>query len=211
MEGACSLFASFVCRVRFTLGSAATACSSFSSVPSVRSHEARQRKVPVTVLVFSTTEGCRLVQPRDFVRRRHCPDGSDCRLTLPSISFSDNSRWTVSAGPFTSLGGLPTFVLASSSLRAAHQVQGTRFRGGCDGCGAETRCNAQVSVRLRARMQLLKMGQCQCTDPFGWTDQPEPPNACSLRRQVPGGRPRHAHRIRVAEHLESAPRRPHHL
>ena len=36
-------------------------------------------------------------------------------------------------------------------------------------------------------MHLIKMGQCQCTDPFGWTDQPDKrPYALSLRRQVPG-------------------------
>ena len=30
----------------------------------------------------------------------------------------------------------------------------------------------RVSDHSRARMQRKKMGQCQCTDPFGWTDQP---------------------------------------
>ena len=30
------------------------------------------------------------------------------------------------------------------------------------------------------------LGQCQCPGPFGWTEQPEAPYACSLRRQVPG-------------------------
>ena len=38
-----------------------------------------------------------------------------------------------------------------------------------------------------ARATNLKMGQCQCTDPFDWTDQPDKrPYALSLRRQVPG-------------------------
>ena len=32
-------------------------------------------------------------------------------------------------------------------------------------CGWE----AQVSVHLRARVQLIKMGWCQCTISFGWT------------------------------------------
>ena len=42
-------------------------------------------------------------------------------------------------------------------------------------------------VQSHARVQLIKMGQCQCTDPFGWTDQPDKrPYALSLRRQVPG-------------------------
>ena len=44
-----------------------------------RFHEARQRKFPVAVLLFA--EGCRLVQPCNFVRHRHCPDGSNRRLT----------------------------------------------------------------------------------------------------------------------------------
>ena len=40
---------------------------------------------------------------------------------------------------------------------------------------------------MRAReMQLIKTDQCQCTGPFGWTDQPESPYACCLRKQVPG-------------------------
>ena len=38
-----------------------------------------------------------------------------------------------------------------------------------------TVCFTSVSDHSRARMQQIKMGQCQCTDPFGWTDQPEPP------------------------------------
>ena len=33
----------------------------------------------------------------------------------------------------------------------------------------------RVSVHTRTRMQLIKMDQCQCTGPFGWTDQPENP------------------------------------
>ena len=67
--------------VRFTLGSAATACSSFSSVPSIVPTKHVSAKSQSLYSVFSTTEGCRLVQPRDFVRHRHCLDGSDCRLT----------------------------------------------------------------------------------------------------------------------------------
>ena len=35
-----------------------------------------------------------------------------------------------------------------------------------------TECCTCMSVHTRTRMQLIKMGQCQCTDPFGWTDQP---------------------------------------
>ena len=35
-----------------------------------------------------------------------------------------------------------------------------------------TVCFTRVSGQSRARMQLIKLGQCQCTDPFGWTDQP---------------------------------------
>ena len=31
----------------------------------------------------------------------------------------------------------------------------------------------RVSHHSSARVQLIKMGQCQCTDPFGWTDQPD--------------------------------------
>ena len=37
-----------------------------------------------------------------------------------------------------------------------------------------TNCNAQVSVHLRSRVHFFKSDQCQCTGPFGWTDQPEP-------------------------------------
>ena len=48
-----------------------------------------------------------------------------------------------------------------------------------------TECSARMSVHTRTQMQLIKMNQCQCTGPFGWTDQPEYPHACSLRRQVP--------------------------
>ena len=36
-----------------------------------------------------------------------------------------------------------------------------------------TWCSTRVSVHPGARVQLIKTGQCQCTDPFGWTDQPE--------------------------------------
>ena len=46
-----------------------------------RSHEARQRKLPVAVLLFSSDEGRRPVQPCNFVRHRHCPNGSNRRLT----------------------------------------------------------------------------------------------------------------------------------
>ena len=33
--------------------------------------------------------------------------------------------------------------------------------------------NEDVSDHVNACMQLIKMDQCQCTGPFGWTDQPE--------------------------------------
>ena len=33
--------------------------------------------------------------------------------------------------------------------------------------------NEDVSDHVNACMQLIKMDQCQCTCPFGWTDQPE--------------------------------------
>ena len=49
-----------------------------------------------------------------------------------------------------------------------------------------TMCCACMSVRTRTRMHLTYMDQRQRTGPFGWTDQPEPRDACSLRRQVPG-------------------------
>ena len=35
-----------------------------------------------------------------------------------------------------------------------------------------TVCFTRVSGQSRARIQLIKMGQCQCTSPFGWTVQP---------------------------------------
>ena len=35
-----------------------------------------------------------------------------------------------------------------------------------------TRCTASVSLLIRACMHLIKTDQCQCTAPFGWTDQP---------------------------------------
>ena len=44
-----------------------------------------------------------------------------------------------------------------------------------------TECCTCMSVHTRTRMQLIKMDQCQCTGPFGWTDQPETPYVCSLR------------------------------
>ena len=32
-----------------------------------------------------------------------------------------------------------------------------------------------MSVHANASVHLIKMDQCQCTGPFGWTDQPEKP------------------------------------
>ena len=51
-------------------------------------------------------------------------------------------------------------------------------------------CALRVCLSIRASgMHPIKMGQCQCTDPFSWTDQPEPlrlfpPKAGSRRPQV---------------------------
>ena len=36
-----------------------------------------------------------------------------------------------------------------------------------------TKCSARMFVHTHTRMQLIKMDQCQCTGPFGWTDQPK--------------------------------------
>ena len=49
-----------------------------------------------------------------------------------------------------------------------------------------TVCFTCMSVHTRTRMQLMKMDQCQCTGPFGCTDQPAKALRLSLRRQVPG-------------------------
>ena len=42
--------------------------------------------------------------------------------------------------------------------------------GGCGGCGGW-----DLSMRAHDFATNLKMDQCQCTGPFGWTDQPDPP------------------------------------
>ena len=55
--------------------------------------------------------------------------------------------------------------------------------GGCGGCGADSE---RVWSCMLTRMQLIKTDRCQCTGPFGWTDQSVLHYACSLRRQVPG-------------------------
>ena len=62
---------------------------------------------------------------------------------------------------------------------------GWGWRGGggwwCCGRGA-----LHVSNHACTRHAMnFKMGQHQCAGPFDWTDQPEIPYACSLRRQVP--------------------------
>ena len=67
-----------------------------------------------------------------------------------------------------------------------------------------------TSVHTRTRMQLVKMDQCQCTGPFGWTDQVETPYVCSLRRQVPGvpGAKTHLNpkaRKKIARHAHLTP------
>ena len=41
-------------------------------------------------------------------------------------------------------------------------------------------CCTRLSGHSSARVQLIKMGQCQCTDPFGWTDQPGVPECKTL-------------------------------
>ena len=58
--------------------------------------------------------------------------------------------------------------------------------GGGGGGGADTVYGVRVCPCTPTIMQIIKMDQCQCTGPFGWTDQPETSHACSLRRQVPG-------------------------
>ena len=65
--------------------------------------------------------------------------------------------------------------------------EGEEWGGGVVVVVVRTGCSACMSVHTRTRLQLIKkMDQCQCTGPFGWTDQPETHYACSLRRQVPG-------------------------
>ena len=69
--------------------------------------------------------------------------------------------------------------------------------------------HAHVRSCLSARAK-KKWGQCQCTDPFGWTDQPEKPYACSLRRQVPG-RPPEANLTQPQVEEKDCEARPPHL
>ena len=45
--------------------------------------------------------------------------------------------------------------------------------------------NTRVCLQKRARLQTNKTNDCQCTGPFGWTDQPEPLCLC-LSDQAPG-------------------------
>ena len=57
----------------------------------------------------------------------------------------------------------------------------------CGGGGGGADVEHCVCVRSYMQAHALnQMGQCQCTNPVGWTDQQEKPYACSLRKQVPG-------------------------
>ena len=66
-----------------------------------------------------------------------------------------------------------------------------------------------VSVHAHARVQLIKMGQCQCTDPFGWTDQPEPPtpvaSECRFQASPSAKSPNPKARKKIARHAHLSP------
>ena len=45
--------------------------------------------------------------------------------------------------------------------------------GGGGGGGADRVYDTHVCPCAPTRVQLIELGWCQCTSPFGWTDQPE--------------------------------------
>ena len=61
---------------------------------------------------------------------------------------------------------------------------GWGWRGGGGWCCGRGALHVSNHACTRHAMN-FKMGQHQCAGPFDWTDQPEIPYACSLRRQVP--------------------------
>ena len=87
--------------------------------------------------------------------------------------------------PYSSCA-VPTLYAPSKHIMELHRVTDEAGGGGCGGGGADVWLFAHVCPCVYAACNESKMGQCQCAGPFGWTDQPETPYACSLRRQVPG-------------------------